>query len=311
MIGPGKAFDTAKYFVICANTIGGCKGSTGPSSINPNTGRPYGPDFPSFTIRDMVRSQRRLIDHLGIGRLLATAGGSMAGMEVLEWAVTYPDRVRLSIPIATACAQTAQDIAFNAIGRRAIMADPRWRGGNYYGKEPPIDGLAIARMIGHITYLSDHTLTNKFGRNVRNRSNHRPSFDPEFEVEQYLEHKGRAFASRFDANSYLYITSAIDRFDLSAENGSLENAFKRVHSTFLLLSISSDWLYPPSRSHETLSALKRCGKTGTHETIDSSYGHDAFLVEGRKMSAAISSALGEACHSEVRAVETTSKTHIR
>ncbi len=291
MIGPGKVFDTEKYFVICANAIGGCKGSTGPSSVNPKTGSPYGLDFPVFTIRDIVRSQRPLIDHLDIERLLAVTGGSMGGMETLEWAITYPERVKLSIPIATASAQSAQNIAFNEMARRAIMADPRWRKGDYYGKEPPMDGLAVARMIGHITYLSDHTLTTKFGRKLQNADDFRFTFDPEFQVESYLKNKGEAFTRRFDANSFLYITRAIDYFDLSKEYGSLDRAFRRTQSDFLLLSFSSDWLYPPCKLGEILSALQSCGKHGAHETISSTYGHDAFLLEDKKMAPIISPAL--------------------
>lgn len=294
MIGPGKAFDTDRYFVICANAIGGCKGSTGPSSVNPRTGQPYGLDFPVFTIRDIVRSQRALIDHLGIDRLLAVAGGSMAGMETLEWAITYPNRVKLSIPIAAASAQSAQNIAFNEMGRRAIMADPRWRKGDYYGKEPPLDGLAVARMIGHVTYLSDATLTSKFGRKLENGDGYGFSLDPEFQVESYLKSKGEAFTRRFDANSYLYITRAIDYFDLSKEYGTLNNAIGKAQSRFLLLSFTSDWLYPPCKSEEILSALRRCGKEAVHRTIDSTYGHDAFLVEDAKITPTIARALREA-----------------
>jgi len=294
MIGPGKAFDTDKYFVICANTIGGCKGSTGPTSNNPLTGRPYGFDFPVFTIRDIVRSQRPLIDHLGIRRLLAVTGGSMGGMETLEWAITYPERVRLSIPIATASAQSAQNIAFNEMARRAIMADPRWRKGEYYGREPPVDGLVVARMIGHITYLSDETLTKKFGRRLQNGDNFRFGFDPEFQVESYLRNKGEAFTKRFDANSFFYITRAIDYFDLSKEYGSLERAIERTRSRFLLLSFTSDWLYPSSKSEEILSALRRCGKQAVHVTVNSTYGHDAFLIEDEKMAPIISGALDDA-----------------
>jgi homoserine O-acetyltransferase len=294
MIGPGKAFDTDRYFVICANTIGGCRGSTGPSSTNPGTGRPYGLDFPVFTIRDIVRSQRALIDHLGIDRLLAVAGASMAGMETLEWAITYPNRVKLSIPIATASAQSAQNIAFNEMGRRAIMADPRWKKGDYYGKESPLDGLAVARMIGHVTYVSDATLTSKFGRKLENGDGYGFSLDPEFQVESYLKNKGETFTRRFDANSYLYITRAIDYFDLSKEYGTLDNAIGRAESRFLLLSFTSDWLYPPSKSEEILSALRRCRKHGAHEVIDSTFGHDAFLIEDAKITPAISRALEEA-----------------
>ena len=293
VIGPGKAFDTSRYFVICANTMGGCGGSTGPSSVNPRTGGPYGLDFPVLTIRDIVRSQGALIDHLGVDRLLAVAGGSMAGMETLEWAITYPNRVKLSIPIATASAQSAQNIAFNEMGRRAIMVDPRWSKGDYYGKEPPLDGLSVARMIGHVTYLSDATFTSKFGRKLENGDDYGFSLDPEFQVESYLKNKGEAFTRRFDANSYLYITRAMDYFDLSKEYGTLDNAIGRARSRFLLLSFTSDWLYPPCKSEEIMSALRRCGKQGVHKVIDSTYGHDAFLIEDAKITPTISRALEE------------------
>jgi len=218
----------------------------------------------------------------------------MAGMETLEWAITYPDRVKLSIPIATASAQSAQNIAFNEMGRRAIMADPRWKKGDYYGKESPLDGLAVARMIGHVTYVSDATLTSKFGRKLENGDGYGFSLDPEFQVESYLKNKGETFTRRFDANSYLYITRAIDYFDLSKEYGTLDNAIGRAESRFLLLSFTSDWLYPPSKSEEILSALRRCRKHGAHEVIDSTFGHDAFLIEDAKITPAISRALEEA-----------------
>ncbi|MEM0342811.1 MAG: homoserine O-acetyltransferase [Thermoplasmata archaeon] len=291
MIGPGKAFDTTRYFIVCANTIGGCRGSTGPSSINPETGKPYGTDFPLITIGDMVRAQAALLDYLGIGQLLAVAGGSMGGFEALQFAVTFSDRCRLVLAIATAGRQSAQNIAFNEIGRRAIIADPRWNNGSYYGREQPVDGLAIARMVGHVTYLSDETLRQKFGRKARNGTcpNGARSFsEPHFEVESYLRYKGDSFTKRFDANSYLYITRAIDLFDLAPGCDSLEPAFRGCRSRFLVLSFSSDWLYPPKQSEELVRAIRANGLSAKHQVIESSYGHDAFLLEAEKMEEIVS-----------------------
>ncbi len=283
MVGPGKTFDTNRYFVVCMNIIGGCKGSTGPSSINPETKKPYGLSFPMVTIKDMVRAQKELIDDLGVYQLLAVVGGSMAGMQALQWAVTYPDRVALCMPIATAVRQSPQNIAFHEVGRRAIMSDPNWRNGNYYGKTPPIDGLAVARMIGHITYLSDETLRVKFGRRLQESQKLSFSLKPEFQVESYIHHKGETFTKRFDANSYLYISKAIDYFDISNGYGSLEAAFKDTKSRFLVISFSSDWLYPPPDSEELVSALRAANKEVIYYEVSSTYGHDAFLVEGEKM----------------------------
>ncbi len=279
MIGPGKAFDTNQYFVICTNVLGGCRGTTGPSSIDPATGRPYAMRFPMITISDMVRLQKRLIDHLGIQRLLAVAGGSMGGMQVLEWAVRYPDAVAAAFPIATTARHSAQQIAFNEVGRQAIMADPDWNGGNYYGLKPPARGLSVARMVGHITYMSDESMKEKFGRRFRNRENAAFAFNDEFEVESYLRYRGSQFVDRFDANSYLYITKAMDIFDLAQGFHSLAEALERAKARFLVISFTSDWLYPSYQSLEIVSALRSRGGDVAYCELSSNYGHDAFLVE--------------------------------
>lgn len=281
MIGPGKAFDTDKYFVVSSNVVGGCMGTTGPSSVNPQTGRPYGLEFPVVTIADMVRSQKHLLDYLGIQELLAVSGGSMGGMQALQWAVSYPDMVRSVIPIATTARLSAQSIAFNEVGRRAIMVDPNWNSGDYYDKEDgPDAGLAIARMIGHITYLSDESMHNKFGRKLREREKYGFDFSAiDFEVESYLRYQGKSFIQRFDANSYLYITKAQDYFDLANGSGSLAKAFKDVKARFLVISFSSDWLFPPYQSKEIVAALRLNGVDVSYCEISSSYGHDAFLLE--------------------------------
>lgn len=283
-IGPGKTFDTRRYFVICSNVIGGCRGSTGPSSVNPRTGKPYGLDFPMITIKDMVNAQAALLEHLGISQVLAATGGSMGGFQVLELATSHPGRCKLAIPIATAGMQSAQNIAFNEIGRRAIVTDPRWSQGYYYEGMAPVDGLSIARMVGHVTYLSDETLKQKFGRKAKNGtcSNGGLPLDPFFEVESYLRYKGHAFTKRFDANSYLYITRAIDLFDLSRGCNSLEPAFRGCKSRFLVLSFSSDWLYPPYQSQELVEAIQANGLAVEYHQIESTYGHDAFLLEAEK-----------------------------
>ncbi|MDD5555645.1 MAG: homoserine O-acetyltransferase [bacterium] len=289
MIGPGKAFDTDRYFVICSNVLGGCMGSTGPSSVNPATGGPYALDFPFITIADMVRAQKALIDHLGIRELLAVAGGSMGGMQVLEWATAYPEMVRAAIPIATTSHLSAQGIAFNEVGRRAIMSDPAWKGGNYYGGEPPRNGLALARMIGHITYLSDEAMHRKFGRRLHDRKELSYEFLTDFQVESYLHHQGDAFTQRFDANAYLYITKAIDYFDLSEKGGgSLVRACAGVRASFLIISFSSDWLYPPYQNKEIADALRVGGAEVSFVVLDSSYGHDAFLLEAEQQTRLIS-----------------------
>lgn len=277
MIGPGKAFDTEHYFIICSNVLGGCKGSTGPASINPITGRPYGLQFPVITIKDMVNAQRHLIDYLGIDKLLAVVGGSMGGMQALQWVVSYPDRVRSVIPVATTANHSPQQIAFNEVGRQAIMADPNWNEGDYYGKELPAKGLSVARMVGHITYMSDVSMSEKFGRKFKNTK--QPfKFSPEFEVEGYLQYRGDNFIKRFDPNSYLYITKAIDYFDLANGTG-LREVFKGITAPFLIIAFKSDWLYPAYQSQEIARACKLAGIDAIYCELNSNYGHDAFLVE--------------------------------
>lgn len=277
LIGPGKGIDTDKYYVICSNVLGGCKGSTGPSSTNPKTGKPYGIDFPLFTIADIVNAQKRLIDHLAIDKLLSVIGGSMGGMQVLQWMVSYPKQIRSAIPIATTMKHTPQQIAFNEVGRQAVMADPDWRNGNYYGQGTPAKGLAIARMIGHITYMSDTSMAEKFGRKFRSDRS-QLKFSPDFEVEGYLRNRGDNFVKRFDANSYLYITKAIDYFNIL--NGhSLGSIFKDLRAKVLVISFKSDWLYPAYQSQEIVKACKLSGVDASYIEINSTYGHDAFLLE--------------------------------
>ena len=279
MVGPGRTFDTNRYFVICSNVLGGCQGSTGPSSINPATGKPYGANFPVLTIGDMVRAQARLLDRLGIEQLLAVAGGSMGGFQALEWATALPERVRGAILLATSARSAPQTLAWNAIGRRAIMSDPRWRGGNYYDGEPPSDGLAVARMIGHITYLSEPSLERKFGRTYQDGDGPAFTLEREFAIESYLEYQGASFNTRFDPNTYLYITKAMDYWDLPARYGSLDAALARSKAAFLLLSFTSDWLYPTVESIAIAAALRRIGRAVEHVELRSSAGHDAFLID--------------------------------
>jgi len=276
MIGPGKAFDTNKYFIICSNVLGGCQGTTGPSSVNPESGKRYGLDFPIISILDMVNVQKHLIDHLEIERLLSVAGGSMGGMQALAWLVSYPDRLRSAIVIATAAKHSPQQIAFHEVGRQAIMADPHWKEGHYYGGPSPAKGLAVARMIGHITYMSEVSMAEKFGRHPGDEKLHK--FSVGSEVEDYLYHRGNHFVKRFDANSYLYITRAIDSFDVSGEKN-LYEAFKGIKAKVLVLAFKSDWLYPASQSKEIVKACKWAGIDTTYCEIDSTYGHDAFLLE--------------------------------
>ncbi|WP_292489566.1 homoserine O-acetyltransferase [Methanoculleus sp. 10] len=282
VVGPGKAFDTDRYFIVCSNVIGGCSGSTGPASVNPGTGQPYGTTFPVITIRDIVQAQRRLVGNLGIERLFAVVGGSMGGMQALQWAVSYPNDLCKVIVIAATARSSPQQIAFNEVGRRAIMADPAWLAGNYLLTEPPVRGLALARMIGHITYLSDGAMHDRFGRNLQNRESIGYGFATEFQVESYLHHQGDSFTRRFDANSYLYITRAIDYFDL-AVNGSLAAGFAGVKASFLVVSVSSDWLYPPYQSEEIVDALAANGVNVEYCEIRSNYGHDAFLLESGQL----------------------------
>jgi homoserine O-acetyltransferase len=295
MIGPGKGIDTNKYFVICSNFLGGCAGTTGPSSVNPETGKPYGLDFPIFTIADMVRVQKLLLDALGIRRLLAVIGGSIGGMQVLQWALAYPEMMDAAIPIATTTHLGAQSIAFDAVGRNAILADSNFANGQYHDKEVPAEGLAIARMIGHITYLSEEGMRQKFGRQLRSADRYSYDFISEFAVETYLDHQGQSFVERFDANSYLYITKASDYFDLPRDYGSLEKAFAGVCARFLVVSFSSDWLFTPAQSEAMVDALVANGKDVSYCNIASSYGHDAFLLETETLGAFLSSFL-EATH---------------
>jgi homoserine O-acetyltransferase/O-succinyltransferase len=276
LIGPGKAFDTNRYFVVCSNVIGGCKGSTGPSSVNPSTGKPYALDFPFITVADMVHAQRHLIDHLGIDKLLCVAGGSMGGMQVLQWVASYPERVKSAIPIATALKHSPQQIAFNEVIRQSIMADPAWREGNYYEYGQPEKGLSVARMIGHITFMSDQSMEEKFSRRLKN-DKFSFGFDADFEVEGYLRYRGANFVKRFDANSYLYITKAIDYFDLSG--GKLIAQGKDIDTRILVISFKTDWLYPPYQSQEIVRQLKRRRVDATYCELTSTYGHDAFLIE--------------------------------
>jgi homoserine O-acetyltransferase len=286
-IGPGRALDTSRWFVVCSNVLGGCKGTTGPSSINPPTGKPYGLSFPVLTLRDMVAAQRRLIAHLGIDRLLAVVGGSMGGMQALRWAVDFPDAVAGCIALATAARQSAQGIAFHEIGRQAIYADANWRKGDYGVGTAPDAGLAVARMVGHITYLSEESMQRKFGRRLQGTERSGFDFATDFEVESYLKHQGDAFTRRFDANTYLYITKAIDTFDLALDERSLAAALARARCAFLLLSFSSDWLYPTAQLRELLRALVLNGQEASFCEIESSAGHDAFLLEHERLAPAI------------------------
>lgn len=278
MIGPGKAFDTDRYFVICSNVLGGCKGTTGPSSPDPKTGEPYGLRFPVITIRDMVAVQNLLIEHLGIERLLAVTGGSMGGMEAIQWLLSYPKKVGSAIVIAASLSQSAQNIALHEVGRQAIVSDPNWRGGHYYGGTTPSWGLAVARMVGHISYLSDKSMQSKFGRTLRNNGGHYAfDFSEEFEVQSYLEHQGLSFVKRFDANSYLYITKAIDYF--SVEHADAVRAFATSDAELLAVAFSSDWLYPAATVKELVKAARVAGKRTSYYEVPSDYGHDAFLLE--------------------------------
>ncbi|MDD5574651.1 MAG: homoserine O-acetyltransferase [Candidatus Omnitrophica bacterium] len=276
MIGPGKAFDIDKYFVICSNCLGGCKGSTGPSSVDPATGNPYSLGFPIITIGDMVDAQRHLIDHLGIDKLLCVCGGSMGGMQVLQWVASYPERVRCAIPIATAMKHSPQQIAFDEVGRQAVMADPEWKEGAYYGHGQPERGLAVARMIGHITYMSDTSMEEKFSRRLKEKD-YSFKFTTDFEVEGYLRYRGDNFVKRFDANSYLYITKAMDYFDVSG--GRLIPPGRQVKTRFLVIAFRSDWLYPLYQSQDIVRQLKMRHADATYCEINSTYGHDAFLLE--------------------------------
>jgi homoserine O-acetyltransferase/O-succinyltransferase len=279
MIGPGKGFDTDRYFVICSNVLGSCYGTTGPASINPATGKPYALTFPVVTVRDMIHVQKRLLDHLGVDSVLAVSGGSMGGMQALQWSVSYPKMVRSVIAIATTHRHSAQQIAFNEVARQAIMADPAWNHGDYYDSEGPRLGLAVARMVGHITYLSEVGMERKFGRKLRNRERFGYDFSLDFEVESYLRHQGHSFVERFDANSMLYLTKALDYFDLSAGCETLTDVYRSTSAKYLFITFSSDWLYPPYQLEEVARAIRRAGGDPTYCEIKSDYGHDAFLLE--------------------------------
>src|SRR5690242_14082692 len=281
MVGPGKPIDTERYFVICPNVVGACMGTTGPSSIDPKTGQPWGLDFPVITIRDMVRAQAMLLDELKIDSLFAVIGGSMGGMQVLQWAASYPDRVFSALPLAAATRHSAQNIAFHEVGRQAVMADPEWRHGRYFSEgTAPRRGLAVARMGAHITYLSDAALHRKFGRKFQDRENPTFSFDADFEVESYLRHQGSSFVERFDANSYLYLTRAMDYFDLAADyNGAVANAFRGAQTRFCVISFTSDWLFPTPESRAIVHALNASGARVSFAEIVTDKGHDAFLLD--------------------------------
>jgi homoserine O-acetyltransferase/O-succinyltransferase len=278
LIGENKAFDTNKYFIICSNVLGGCKGSTGPSSINPKNKKPYALNFPLISIYDMVKCQKILIEHLGIKKLLSVVGGSMGGMQTIAWMKKYPELINSSIVIASCLRHTPQQIAFNEVARQAIMSDDRWKNGNYYGQDIPLKGLAVARMLGHITYMSDVSMENKFSRRKKNIENKFTFNAPDYEVEQYLHYHGESFLKRFDANSYLYITKAMDNFD-PIENKKLDEVFNNLNAKVLVVSFKSDWLYPTYQSKEIVKACKLSGIETTFCEIDSTYGHDAFLLE--------------------------------
>ncbi|SEL38773.1 homoserine O-acetyltransferase [Bosea lupini] len=281
MIGPGKPIDTDRFFIICANVLGGCMGTTGPASTNPATGKPWGLSFPMVTIRDMVRAQAHLVDSLGIDSLFCVAGGSMGGMQVLQWAASYPTRVFSALPLATAAKHSAQNIAFHEVGRQAVMADPDWRQGRYLDEGTrPSKGLSVARMGAHITYLSEPALHRKFGRKLQERSAPTFTFDADFQVESYLRHQGVSFVERFDANSYLYVTRAMDYFDLADDHdGVLAKAFTGTRTRFCVASFTSDWLFPTADSRAIVHALNAAGASVSFVELESDKGHDAFLLE--------------------------------
>ena len=297
MIGPGKAFDTDRYFVVSTNLLGGCRGTTGPSSTDPATGRPYGSDFPVITVADMVRAERAFLNEIGITRLAAVAGGSLGGMQALEWAVQFGDQVDAIIPIASTHALHTQGVAWNAIARNAITADPDWQGGHYYGSgRAPNAGMGVARMVGHITYLSAMSLNDKFGRRLQFADDIRYRLtDPEFEVENYLRHQAESFVKRFDANTYLYMSRALSYFDLARQygGGELAAALRHVSARTLLIAFSSDWLYPPAGSEELAAALRANGRDVELHVIDAPYGHDCFLLEEARQTPMIQQFLAE------------------
>ena len=289
MVGPGKGIDTDKYFVVCSNILGSCMGSTGPSSLNPKTNRPYGLDFPVLTIGDIVQAQKQLMDHLEIGKILSVVGGSIGGLQVLEWCIRYPDMVQSAIPLASTTKHSALTIAFNEVARQAIMADPNWNRGDYYSGRKPDLGLAVARMIGHITYLSDESMRLKFGRRLQDKSDFSFNFDADFQVESYLRYQGRKFVDRFDANSFLYITKAADYYDLERQHGdgSSVTAFSKTMAKFLVVSFTSDWLYPTYQSRAMVQAMKKNGLDVSFCEIEAEWGHDAFLLPSERLNALV------------------------
>lgn len=305
IIGPGKVLDTEKYFIICSNVLGGCKGTTGPSSINPLTGKEYGLDFPVITIKDMVDVQKILIDSFGINQLYAVVGGSMGGMQVLQWIVSYPEMMKKAIPIATTARSSPQQIAFNEVGRQSIFSDPNWNKGNYYGTgKIPKNGLSVARMIAHITYLSDESMYIKFGRDLQDKDEISYDFSLDFQVESYLHHQGETFVKRFDANSYLYITKAVDLFDLSVDNSVIEG-FKDVKSKLEVISVDSDWLYPTEQSTEIVAALNANDVEVSFSEIKSNFGHDAFLLEKGQLNYLLSKFLSDNVVADLMTTEVT------
>jgi homoserine O-acetyltransferase len=277
-VGPGKGIDTDKFHIICASLLGGCGGTTGPASLRPETGRPYAMSFPAVSIRDMVALQAKLLDHLKIERLFAVVGGSMGGMQALVWALEHPGRVRVCVPIATCASHTAMQIAFNEIGRRAILDDPNWRDGNYTADRRPTHGLAVARMVGHVTYLSEHAMTHKFGRRRHHSGDSSSEETALFAVESYLHHQGQSFVKRFDPNAYLYLTKALDEFSLFQDRSAAE-VLRDVTARFLVISFASDWLYPPAQSRELVRLLKRANAAVSYINLETPYGHDSFLIE--------------------------------
>ena len=298
MVGPGKGIDTDKYFVICTNILGSCMGSTGPCSINPKTIEAWGIDFPFVTIGDMVKAQKALLDHLGIEKILAVVGGSIGGMQVLEWCVRYPDSVVSAIPLASTARHSALAIAFHEVSRQAIMVDPNWNKGNYYSGPKPDLGLAVARMIGHITYLSDESMRQKFGRRLQDKTDFSFKFDADFQVESYLRYQGKKFVERFDANSFLYITKAADYYDLEMEHGdgSLVKAFSKTKANFLVVSYTSDWLYPTYQSKAMVQAMKKNGLDVSFCEIEASWGHDAFLLPNERLNTLVRGFLKRVYH---------------
>ena len=293
VIGPGKALDTDKYFVICSNVLGGCKGTTGPKSINPETNKEYALDFPIITIEDMVHAQKKLIEFFGIKVLHAVVGGSMGGMQALQWTVSYPKMMKKASIIATTARSSPQQIAFNEVGRQSIILDPYWKEGHYYGQEKtPSSGLSVARMIGHITYLSDESMYKKFGRDLQDRKELSYDFALDFQVESYLHHQGETFVKRFDANSYLYITKAVDYFDLAID-GSLPDGLKDIQAKLQIIAVDSDWLYPVDQSKDLLAALQTNGTDVIYNEVKSVHGHDAFLLEEGQMNYLLANFLSE------------------